>query len=69
MKNSIAIALLAATTMLTGCTVTEVNYSPAYESDYVYSVEYVANDPNWDDMTYPGYTYGNYPWYGTDWGM
>lgn len=45
---------------LTGCGVT--TYSPAYGSDYVYTVGYYGYQPYWSRQYYSGYISGDNYW-------
>lgn len=39
-------------------------YSPAYNTDYVYSVGYYGYRPAYNGISYGGHTWGNPYWYG-----
>lgn len=63
-----AAAVILLITLLSGCTIKKVNATD-YDNDYVYAIRNSPNAPNWDDITYPGYTWGSYPWYGSQRGL
>lgn len=68
MKKGIAVVILVIAS-LPGCTLRNRSHVADYNRDYVYAVRNVLNAPNWDDSTYPGYSWGSYPWYGSNSGM
>lgn len=57
-------SVFASMILLDGCTVVQSPYSPAYNSDYVYSVGYYGFRPYWGNRYYSGYGWGNHTWFG-----
>lgn len=63
-KLLLVTSVLGSLTLMSGCTVTQSAYSPAYNSDYVYSVGYYGFRPYWGNRFYSGYGWGNHTWFG-----